>query len=281
LDARTLRITNSIEAHCLSTIAEGATGICQYGEGFAVNLQSGGPTLIAKVNRNLEVTGLIQTKLVRRPHSIISKNEHLYTVSSGNDSIIKIDGTSGTDPRHPSASDGESIIWTYEYLQRRVHVNSLFCSANNDFYITAFGTVDMPFNQTTEKEGFIMNIHTRDRLVTHLSRPHSGIFCGDTLLYCESGRGLVKDIRGATLDLSPGYVRGLATSPERLYIGLSVHRDLSISRSTLLLDRSQNTRSGAELRVFSWKDYDLKTAEEVARVDLKHIAREIFDVLLF
>jgi hypothetical protein len=150
-----------------------------------------------------------------------------------------------------------------------------------DFYITAFGRVEATKMEKRHSVGFFMNIGTNSEILGGLNSPHSAFSCADTLLFCESGKGTVRDILGPLIDLSPGYTRGIAATSERLYVGISDIRNKSISSSNELLGIGSKAACGAEIRVFEWQNYDLRTAIEIHRVNLRDWAHEIFDLLLY
>jgi hypothetical protein len=150
-----------------------------------------------------------------------------------------------------------------------------------DFYITAFGRVETTKRDKKRPVGFLMDIGNNTKIMSGLHSPHSVISCADTLLFCESSKGTVRDTQGSLLDLSPGYTRGIVATPERLYVGISDIRDKSISGSSDLLGINSESTRGAEIRVYDWKNYDLRTAIEIHRINLRDWAREIFDLLLY
>jgi len=237
--------------------------------------------MIGTADDDLCIQGLFQTCNIRRPHSIKWHNGYFYVVSSGKDSIFKVRLIPMIGSQEPVVSTSESVYWTFNNLLRTVHVNSLYRGNEGHFYVTAFGLAEAIKRDKKHPAGFLMDIETNRKIVGGLNSPHSVFSCADTLLFCESAKGTVRDILGSSIDLSPGYTRGIAATSDRLYIGISDIRDKSISGSDELLGTNSQTPCGAEIRVFDWKNYDLRTAIEIYRVNLRDWAYEIFDLLLY
>lgn len=275
LDLGALTVTHTVNAKCLSDSADGVTGICRCEDGFAINLQGRGHTKVAKLNRHLKLLELIQTSKVKRPHSLIAERDELLIVSSGTDSVVRL-----APPVVLGNISHETIEWSFRRGQRTVHVNSICKLPSGESYITAFGSCDSATHSILPL-GFVMNISNERFLLRGLFEPHSLTYFAGNLFFCESRRGVVRDIAGRYIDLSPGYVRGLAVTQSHLYVGISEARDFSISQSSQKLRGDTNAGSGAEIRIFAWHNCDLATSQEIARVDLRAYAREIFDILLF
>jgi hypothetical protein len=281
VDTGSLSVRQKVSLNEFCPEAEGITGLCIHANKFAANVQMSGTSLIGIIDRDLAVSALVQTSKVRRPHSIVSVGDCLYSISSGSDSIIKLRVPQEEKRSNRLLPLEESIWWSYNLIgTRSVHVNSLCRSREGAFYISATGQTESTKNDQ-HATGFIVNVATRARMLTGLYGPHSLMCAEDHLIFCEALSGAIRDRHGTVVSVSQGFVRGLAASRERLYVGVSDRRDESVSQSQKNLGVDRERSIGAEIVVYSWQSFDLRSAIEIARIDLGGVVHEIFDLLLY
>ncbi|MFT6435725.1 MAG: GT2 family glycosyltransferase [Candidatus Azotimanducaceae bacterium] len=126
------------------------------------------------------------------------------------------------------------------------HVNSVV-RYKGRILISMFGKFgkERGYKQGTVSKGLVMDIDTREVLISGLSQPHSLTADGDELWLCNSE---LKELRlyvdyelKEALSL-PGYTRGIALTDSKIYVGISRSRNLedghTISASIISIDRS-------------------------------------------
>lgn len=153
-------------------------------------------------------------------HDVLLDGDHSYVVGTSGNEIIKVDLAGKEVRRWAFASESDS--W---------HINSV-AKWRGEIVFSAFGdfSVTRGYKGATRGAGFVQELGTGDRIVTDLSQPHSLTPHGQNLILANSELYELREYaaggdlaRTAAFD---GYTRGLAVTPDVIYVGLSCSRNV-------------------------------------------------------
>jgi hypothetical protein len=158
-------------------------------------------------------------------HDILVDDEQIVAVSTGENEVLWLDHL-GNLLRKWHA-DGEGDAW---------HLNCL-APKGGRLFISAFGEFPTHRGWSGQiNQGFVMDLETREKILTGLTTPHTPRFVGDDLYICESHKRLitVRDTAGRVREKAfEGFTRGFAQDGSYLYVGESSDR-----KAEVVLDHS-------------------------------------------
>jgi hypothetical protein len=168
--------------------------------------------------KSLEVLLVQALPEVDDGHSIVRFGDDLVIVSTGTDQVFAYttDGPRIGTPR---------LLWSPSPSGPKAdthHVNSV-AVANGELLCSAFGPRD-DGSWYTARNGYIRNLSTGELVLDGLRQPHSTIWSGGQLFFCNSLEGTVNTPDEVVAYLY-GYSRGLAFGSDgTLYVGTSLSR---------------------------------------------------------
>ncbi|HUZ50395.1 MAG TPA: DUF4915 domain-containing protein [Candidatus Dormibacteraeota bacterium] len=218
--------------------------------------------------RDFRFQRVVELPEVRDVHSIALDGNALIAVSTGTDSVLRIDmetmrhevvwriGAGETDTHHLNA-----VTWFGDHL-----LCSGFGPKSTDRWSSAI-------------DGYIYDITANSYVATGLYHPHSLASFGEVLYVCESSYSRVRtiDMPVAALSLS-GYVRGLAFTQDGAFaVGSSVGRhDASLGDVVLNSADDGEPRGRCAIRMSD----SIATQDGAQTFDLSSYANEIYDIFI-
>lgn len=208
----------------------GATGLCRVGSGYYAALQIRVPgtvgTLLAELDEAARIRRVARLAQVLDAHSLLAWQNELLIVSSGTNQVFAIDW-----PR-----DGplrSRVFFEAEPGADTLHMNSLQTFGGH-VYLSMFGC--KPGTSWRDaRDGQILDLSDGGRVVRRgLRHPHSLFVDRGTLLCLSSRDGSLVHVAGAPRGADrplDGYVRGALAQGGRLFVGTSMARTHSKSRS--------------------------------------------------
>ena len=166
---------------------------------------------------NQGIRATLKPKNVNDVHDILFSNDEYVLVSTGNNSIYWHDRFGNVNNIWKATGDGDA--W---------HLNCLF-KTNGKLFASAFGEYysHREWAENINKNGFIMDLHTKEKVMDNLSGPHSPRFIIDKWVVCESHihslsiQNSSNEVKKIKLN---GFTRGLAYDSQYYYVGESINR---------------------------------------------------------
>jgi hypothetical protein len=187
-------------------------------------------------------------------HSVVEWNGSWFVAATGADAVVAVDpGTrrSSIAWRHPRGGADN------------FHVNSLFVHGD-ELCATAMGVHRRSWSDS--RDGLAWGLVSGDVLLAPIYHPHSARSVDGSVVACESMLGRVVSTAIGTRDVPIGYVRGIDIGDADAAIATSRGRRAPIGRCTLQYFERAGSR--------------LDQLRPTGRVDLSHVGREVFDVIL-
>jgi uncharacterized protein (TIGR03032 family) len=207
-------------------------------------------------------------------HELAFVDDELWLVATAFSCLATLDADNSFVPR-----------WTPPFVSGvgpgdRCHLNGVALKEGRLDCVTALGQTDEPGGWRAGKAtgGCIVDVASRELVVTGLSMPHSPRWHQDRLWVLESGRGelcLVDPGAGTTETVVelPGFTRGLVFAGDLAFVGLSQIRESSTFGDLPLIHR-------LEERVCGVWTVDLRTGTVAGFLRFEDLVQEIFDVAL-
>lgn len=239
--------------HSLLRANVGVAGLIRAAGGFLAVVQSL-PAQIVVLDASLSVVDVIEAPHAVNAHSILEWEDMWFVAATGADAVVAVDplyGRSAVVWRHPS---GDADAY---------HINSLFVHGGK-LCATAMGVRCRRWADF--RHGLAWELLTGDVLLAPLYQPHSARSIDGSVVACESMMGRVVSTGLGVLDVPIGYVRGFDMGHDDAAIATSRRRHPPVGRCTV----QYFERAGGRLE-------DLR---HTSRVDLSHVAREVYDVVL-
>ncbi len=172
---------------------------------------------------------IINLPEARDIHDILVDDKQIVAVSTGENDVLWLDHLGNlVDKWH---GEGEGDAW---------HLN---CLATRDgrMYVSAFGEfpTHRAWSGNARNQGFVMDLETKEKILTGLSAPHTPRYVGEDLYICESHKQMVtvRDKRGNVREHKfDGFTRGFAWDDKYFYVGESADR-----KAEVVLDYSHVT----------------------------------------
>ena len=245
------------------TGAKGVNGICRYRDHWLIGLQSS-PTRLLVLDDQLGLRSTIHLPDVVDLHSIVPYEGGLLTVSTGTDTVFKIELSESLDliAITPWWSATNDPVDSH-------HVNSVGVSAGR-VLLTMFGP-KQPGGWAATRSGRLFAPLAGETLHAPLHHPHTVLDVDGAWVVCESGTGKVHFADGRILDVG-GYVRGLAIDHDSLYVGTSGRRLRSRGEGTLNLSEDTVETTSAVHR------FDRHTLGHQSTIALDLFGTEIFEL---
>ncbi len=218
--------------------------------------------------RNRHVTGDILI------HELAFAGGELWAVATAFSCLATFDADHSFVPR-----------WTPPFISRldtgdRCHLNGLAVVDDRPAFVTALGQTDEPGAWRANKAsgGCLIDVASKEVVVTGLSMPHSPRWHDGRLWLLESGRGSL-----ATVDLNsgsvesvaelPGFTRGLTFAGDIAFVGLSQIRESSTFGDLPLTERLQERVAGVWI-------VNTRTGKELGFLRFEDLVQEVFEVAL-
>lgn len=203
----------------------GFTGVAQ-NENFIFALYQSQPNGIVIIDKKTsDVLAKSDLAEVIDGHSIVLKDNNLYVVSTGNDSVIKYN----YDQKNLKF-DKPEILWKPNDSEGRNdthHLNSLY-SNKDKLFISGFG-LKKGERWSSAKNGYIFEIVGQRKEIVNIFHPHSVFVYENEIYYTESSTRSIKRNNKTLIKLDQGYTRGLHVEMNLVIIGLSSGRKNSKS----------------------------------------------------
>ena len=201
--------------------SSGITGLATKNGLIYVAFQNNG---IGVLNNNLDIIQHFSSNAIKDPHSICIDNDNLFVISTGKNSVYKLEIKKG------GLLANEELVWThpdvdtdYDY----VHLNSIVASGKNTF-VSLFGVREKGQNWSAVSNGKVININTNEIVLENINHPHSLTKQSESgFIVCESKTGSILDQNGKPLIKLPGYVRGICKRDKMYIVATSARRKLS------------------------------------------------------
>lgn len=198
---------------------QGATGLIKTKQNYFLNLQSKQPYVLS-LDINLNIIDCKKLELVRQPHSLAFHEDHLYIVSTGNNSIYRL-------PYNNKFGQEELHLCLDEAKTDQIHLNSLVFF-ENQLIVSCFGANK---GNNLIRSGYIKNVSYDRILLEGIREPHSLVTYNNALYVLESVSGcLYQIIPGQKCQLFKefsSYARGLAFQDNEIFIVRNAYRRLS------------------------------------------------------
>jgi hypothetical protein len=252
----------------------GATGLCFWNDLVCVAHQGapGVPHGFVLLNPESGFKRVYEGTLPRPAgvHSVCSRDDDLYFVASGKDSIYR-----ATLDR----SSGEwscSLYWTFPDSSGEAdenHLNAIEC-VGGELYVSGFGKKEGD-QWPSATHGFVLNIDRDEYFMADVYHPHSLLGDSGQLWTCESARNRLLSNNGEVYELPPGYIRGLAISGENAYVGSSKRR--RVSESTGVVNRRNPKEFEGTCCVYK---LGKGSSKPELLVNFSDIRNEIYEIML-
>ncbi|MEQ1825364.1 MAG: TIGR03032 family protein [Pirellula sp.] len=162
--------------------------------------------------------------------------------------------------------------------QDRCHLNGLAMVNGMPGFVTAMSETDTAagWRPTKATSGVLLDVASGETILRGLSMPHSPRWYDGKLWVLDSGRGAlccVDIARGQleTVELFPGYTRGLAFAGQFAFVGLSRIRETSVFGGVPIAEYREQLKCGIGV-------VDLRTGKTVAVFQFSSGVTEIFAV---
>lgn len=228
------------------------------------------PALLIFDRNNFKLLQIYIFQVVKDVHSFLLTPDEsaLFVVSSGTDELIKLilDGVNVVS---------EKVFWCPDPEGERsdnYHLNSIY-GYQGDIYVSGFGKKTESEDWNSARNGFIYNISKGEQIVSGLEHPHSILVVDGLLTICESRKRKLRFIGNEKTIELPGYVRGLCTAADKIFVGTSARRNKSKSTGKIV------KQAGLELAECTISRISGKSLQVEERLDLKDYANEIYELL--
>lgn len=198
---------------------------------------------------------VIKDEWVDDIHDVLEHDNYYYVVGTMKNVVIKFNHELNIVDK-----------WVFNGELDSIHINCLAILGDQVIY-SAFGefTKHRGYKGNTVKAGYIAYLETGDKIIEHLSQPHSIFSFGNNILVANSQEKELREysvggelIRKIELG---GYTRGLCIDKKNIYIGLSCSRNSKI-----------DSMSSASVVAISKNDWT-----EVGRINLP--TKEIYSIV--
>jgi len=205
------------------------TGISNYDGGFLWVLQSDGA-------RSLQMLGDDGIKTIELDkdyidlHDVLVSGDDIYAVHTETNDVVKY-----------NKNFEEVDRWGLKGELDSAHINCITIYKGR-LVASVFGAFSQyrEYKKGTKELGLVIDIQTKETLISGLSQPHSLHADGNVLYLCNSETNELlifsDEVLNSRIQL-PGYARGLAISEGYIYVGLSRSRNVSnsegISQATI------------------------------------------------
>ena len=178
-------------------------------------------------------------------------------------------------------------LWQPAFISKlaaedRCHLNGLAMENGHPRYVTAVGQTDVAdgWRDRRKDGGCIIDVNSKEVIVSDLSMPHSPRIHKNRLWVLNSGTGYLGTVdlnshKFEPLTFCPGYLRGLAFSNNFAIVSLSKPRGNNTFSGLPLDDnlRKKNAEGRCGLMVI-----DINTGDIVHWLNITGIVRELYDV---
>jgi len=208
---------------------------------------------------------------------LLARDLHSLLLLPGENAILV--ASTGTDEIIRLELDGFNILSEHVIYQAgngvredHHHLNSLV-KWQDDVYVSGFGTKEEGGDWSTARNGFILNLKNKEKIVEGLEHPHSLTVINGRLAFCESRKKTLRFVGDPTTVNLSGYTRGLCVIGEDIFIATSTQRKKSKSTGKPITpDEVQNAGCTlSRIRIGN------SMIEET--IDLNHIGYEVYDLL--
>jgi hypothetical protein len=210
-------------------------------------------------------------------HDIVYDEGYLYVVATSEDSVYKFSVSEGQiDPQgepiwRVPGSDGSDTH----------HINCLGL-VRGSMVVSGFGP-KAGKTWSTARGGYLRDITTGQQVQEHIYHPHTIFDDGDSILFCESTRGAVRQVGGGAVVIESGYTRGIARLGDgSLALGVSAGR--KVSRSTGITNSSGDPGARTETCGIlilgpGWPEAGPTQGRSYRWLDLFRFQLEIYEIL--
>lgn len=242
---------------CLSSSP--STGI-ELIESGAVWMSQVGSKAIIVDERQVHVVTLGENELDL--HDVVADGELWHVVATQQNSVISFD-KQWQRVEH----------WQIDGEEDSVHLNSLTLHEGRRL-VSLFGLFDCHrgYKGKTLGAGLIMDVASREPVVSGLSQPHSLTSFDGLLWACDSEVGVVRAFDGGGQEVHRieigGYVRGLAFGKNAIYVGISRSRNIQesgVDSAQLLVLESGSFRELGRVSLPANEIYDIRVLNSDAR----------------
>ncbi|MEQ9823983.1 MAG: DUF4915 domain-containing protein [Puniceicoccaceae bacterium] len=209
---------------------------------------------------------------IKDPHSILISNNHLFVVSTGNDSvfIIPLDDN--------GLLCGEPLReWTYPESDGTVdsiHVNSII-NYHGRKLVSLFGSKVEEVGNENPNSGKVVTLDNKV-IISGLKNPHSLFLINDRLCVLNSSEGEILDDTRGVLYKSKGYFRGVHCTGDKLLVGINKRRLLSKHRNHTIRGRIEDFES--EIDHSAIEIIDTHSWKRIDRIPFELYGREIYEI---
>ncbi len=195
---------------------------------------------------------IINLPEARDIHDILVDDKQIVAVSTGENDVLWLDHLGNlVDKWH---GEGEGDAW---------HLNCL-AAKDGRLYVSAFGEfpTHRAWSGNARNQGFVMDLETKEKILTGLSAPHTPRYVGDDLYICESHKQMVtvRDKAGNVREHKfDGFTRGFAHDDKYFYVGESADRkaEVVLNYSHVTVVDRETFETVERLRVPFTEIYDL------------------------
>ena len=180
-------------------------------------------------------------------------------------------------------------LWQPPFISRlaaedRCHLNGLCLRDGQPRYVTAVSQSDVAegWRDNRQDGGCVIDINSKEVILTGLSMPHSPRWYRDKLWLLNSGTGEFgyADLAGGVFEpvaFCPGYLRGLAFQGDFAIVGLSKPRENKTFSGLPFNEtlQAKNVKPRCGLLVI-----DLRTGDIVHSLRIEGVVEELYDVVV-
>lgn len=205
--------------------SSGMTGITMSDDLVIVSSQGG--IIVTLDRKTLALLDKRPPQVAKDTHSILLHGGNLYAVATGLNAVVIMDLKD-----RKVCSERTHWVLSKESFGRDVdHLNSI-CFHDGKLLVSGFGPKSEKL-WSSAQNGFVMDVASGQKLYEGFFQPHTLTSYNGSLLICESGKCMVRDLSRGKVAVLDGYVRGLCQGPEGLYAAVSKGR--TVSKSTGLI----------------------------------------------
>jgi len=253
----------------------GVCGVSWSYEKIIIATQGPNPLLACWDYRSKCWVSTIQLQKVVDAHSIVTRDEYVYVVSTGTNEIYRVSWNG-------SYFGDEEIYWQYpgvSYDHDVVHLNGLALDGDS-LIASGFGVRDDAGRWGAKGEVFYID-KKQNLIFCGLDQPHSPTMIEGNLYIAESKAGLIHKFQREndkwaikkTYSVG-GYVRGIAMLNYKLIAGISAPR--SVSRS----GKNRVEKDVADKSNFGLVTVDITSGQVIHDDFTSSLGKEIYDLLI-
>lgn len=245
----------------------GITGLCRTPQGLAVAVQSNKPRVVM-LDAAFKVMWTATHPALADVHSINHHDGRLFVMSSGRNKVLEIDARTGA----------VDVFWDYEPSDTPLlHINSL---AFLDGRPVACSHQVPAEAGHPSKTGGVWRLDDFEVLIGDLKAPHTLTARGDRLSCLSSADGRIATWRGGDVKEASvtGYIRGMLTTADEVYIGSSALRFISRKAQGVKRYADFKTVVGNPAYMSNLIVCDRKF-RELRRINTTFLGFEIYDVV--